>query len=245
MPKDVKRWMAAEVEGLLEESGDVLVVGLKPMDAEQTHGLRARLREEGARLRVIHNRTSRFALDEKRQGLAEHFRGQTAIALGGEAITLAKLLVEAAGKDFVELRGGFIEGDMVDAAGLRELAAIPDKPTLLGMLLAAVQGSARGLAVSVSGVGAGLARCLQARVDEAGGAEPEPEPAAAEAAPAEAAPAEEAPAEEAPAEEAPAGEAPAGEEPAEEAPAEEASAAEAPADEAPAGEPEKNEESSA
>ena len=162
------------------------------------------------------------------------------------------MLVEAAGKDFVELRGGFIEGDMVDAAGLRELAAIPDKPTLLGMLLAAVQGSARGLAVSVSGVGAGLARCLQARVDEAGGAEPEPEPepAAAEAAPAEAAPAEEAPAEEAPAEEAPAGEAPAGEAPAgeapaEEAPAEEASAAEAPADEAPAGEPEKNEESSA
>ena len=213
MPKDVKLWMAAEVAGLLEESGDVLVVGLKPMDAEQAHGLRAQLREGGARLRVVHNRTSRFALDEKRRGLADHFRGQTALALGGEVIALAKTLVEAAKKDFVELRAGFIEGDIVDAAGLRELAAIPDKPTLLGMLLAAVQGSARGLAVSLNGVGAGLARCLQARVDQAGGAgEPEPEPAdepepepepepAAEAAPAEEAPAEEAPADEAPAEE--------------------------------------------
>ena len=222
MPRDVKLWMAAEVEGLLE-SGDVLVVGLKPMDAQQTHGLRARLREGGARLRVVHNRTSRFALGEKHRALADHFRGQTAIALGGEVIALAKALVEAATKNLVELRGGFVEGDIVDAAALRELAAIPDKPTLLGMLLSAVLGSARGLAVSVNGVGAGLARCLQARVDQAGGAgepEPEPEPAAAEAAPAEEAPAEEASVEEAPAEE-------------------------ASTDEAPAEEAEKNEESSA
>ncbi len=219
MPRDVKLWMAAEVEGLLE-SGDVLVVGLKPMDAQQTHGLRARLREGGARLRVVHNRTSRFALGEKHRALADHFRGQTAIALGGEVIALAKALVEAATKDLVELRGGFVEGDIVDAATLRELAAIPDKPTLLGMLLSAVLGSARGLAVSVNGVGAGLARCLQARVDQAGGA---PEEAPAAPAPAEEAAAEEAPVEEAPAEEAPAEEAPA----------------------APAEEPEKNEESSA
>ena len=240
MPRDVKLWMAAEVEGLLE-SGDVLVVGLKPMDAQQTHGLRARLREGGARLRVVHNRTSRFALGEKHRALADHFRGQTAIALGGEVIALAKALVEAATKNLVELRGGFVEGDIVDAAALRELAAIPDKPTLLGMLLSAVLGSARGLAVSVNGVGAGLARCLQARVDQAGGA---PEEAPAAPAPAEEAAAEEAPAEDA-AEEAPAEEAPAEEAPAEEAPAEEAPAEEAPADAAPAEEPEKNEESSA
>ncbi len=231
MPRDVKLWMAAEVEGLLE-SGDVLVVGLKPMDAQQTHGLRARLREGGARLRMVHNRTSRFALGEKHRALADHFRGQTALALGGEVIALAKVLVEAAQKNLVELRGGFVEGDIVDAADLLDLAAIPDKPTLLGMLLSAVLGSARGLAVSVNGVGAGLARCLQARVDQAGGA---PEEAPAAPAPAEEAPAEEAPAEEAPAEEAPA----------EEAPAEEAPAKEAAADAAPAEEPERNEESSA
>jgi len=231
VPRDVKLWMAAEVEGLLE-SGDVLVVGLKPMDAQQTHGLRARLREGGARLRMVHNRTSRFALGEKHRALADHFRGQTALALGGEVIALAKVLVEAAQKNLVELRGGFVEGDIVDAADLLDLAAIPDKPTLLGMLLSAVLGSARGLAVSVNGVGAGLARCLQARVDQAGGA---PEEAPAAPAPAEEAPAEEAPAEEAPAEEAPA----------EEAPAEEAPAKEAAADAAPAEEPERNEESSA
>ncbi|MCZ6574628.1 MAG: 50S ribosomal protein L10 [Planctomycetota bacterium] len=231
MPRDVKLWMAAEVEGLLE-SGDVLVVGLKPMDAQQTHGLRARLREGGARLRMVHNRTSRFALGEKHRALADHFRGQTALALGGEVIALAKVLVEAAQKNLVELRGGFVEGDIVDAADLLDLAAIPDKPTLLGMLLSAVLGSARGLAVSVNGAGAGLARCLQARVDQAGGA-PEEAPAAP------------APAEEAPAEEAPAAEAPAAEAPAAEAPAAEAPAKEAAADAAPAEEPERNEESSA
>jgi len=45
-------------------------------------------------------------------------------------------------------------------------AASPDKPTLRGMLAGVVVGSARGLAVSLKGVGEGLARCLQARIDQ-------------------------------------------------------------------------------
>ena len=59
-----------------------------------------------------------------------------------------------------------MDGEILDQAGVRLLAASPDKPTLRGMLAGVIAGSARGLAVSLRGVGEGLARCLQARIDQ-------------------------------------------------------------------------------
>jgi len=172
MAKYMKQWMADELRRDLDESPNLLVVGLLPMDAEATVELRSSLRDQGARLRVIHNRTSRFALDEDRQGLAELFVGQTAITLvpGEEpdVITVAKTLVEASKNKWVELRGGFFEGEILDEAGVELLAKTPDKDTLRAMLCGLINGPARGVAVSMQAVAGGLARCLQARVDEAG-----------------------------------------------------------------------------
>lgn len=177
MSKELKRTMAEEVREALDASPNVLVVGLLPMDAEVNGALRNRLREQGANLRVIHNRASRFALDETRAPLGEYFVGQTALALTGteteepDFIPVAKLLLEAARAQNVELRGGYVDGELLDKAGVEALATSPDKPTLRAMLCGAILGPARGIAASLQAVGGGLARCLQARIDEQGGAE--------------------------------------------------------------------------
>jgi large subunit ribosomal protein L10 len=170
MVQELKQTMAEELRGQLEASPNVLVVGLGAMDAEENHALRDTLRAYGARLRVIHNRTSRFALDEARRDLAAHFAGPTALTLvdreDPDMVVIAKTLVDAERAKRVEVRGGFVDGEILDRAGVRFLAASPDKPTLRGMLAGVVVGSARGLAASLQGVGAGLARCLQARIDQ-------------------------------------------------------------------------------
>lgn len=175
MPKVFKESMANEVKEELERSSNLLVVGLLQMSAEQNFSLRNQLRDQGARLRVIHNRTSRHALDEARQDLAEFFTGQTALALGTEEtefIAVAKTLVETAKKEkTIELRAGYVDGELLDTAGVALFARSPDKPTLRAMMLGAINGSARGIAASLQGVYGGLARCLQARVDAAEGTE--------------------------------------------------------------------------
>ncbi|MFQ5844891.1 MAG: 50S ribosomal protein L10, partial [Planctomycetota bacterium] len=125
MPKLMKRRMADEVRKLLEGVDDVLVVGLEPMDTERNLELRNRIRGEGGRLRVVHNRTARFGLEKRLEGLGPWLRGQTALALGREAIPLARALVEAAQLNLVRVRGGLVEGELLDAAGVRALAAIP------------------------------------------------------------------------------------------------------------------------
>ena len=172
MPKEMKRTMAAEVKRDLDRSPDLLVVGLLQMDAEQNLELRNTLRGHGVRLRVIHNRTSRFALDEARADLAQFFVGQTAIAIAVQEETefspVARSLVDAARKKNIEVRGGYVEGELLDKSGVEELARCPDKPTLRAMLLSAINGSARGIAATLQGVGGGIARCLQARIDQSG-----------------------------------------------------------------------------
>jgi large subunit ribosomal protein L10 len=184
MPNALKHAMAEEVKTKFDASPNLLVVGLLEMNAEQNFELRTRLRSEGVRLRVIHNRTSRFALDEPRQGLAEFFVGQTAVAVGTaetEFIPVAKTLVEAARKKTLELRGGYVDGELFDKAGFVALAKSPDKLTLRAMLAGAISGPARGIAASMNAVGSGLARCLQQRIDEGGGAGEAAEPTAPEA----------------------------------------------------------------
>jgi len=186
MSKDLKYMMAGAIKEDLDGSDDVLVIGLLPMNAETTVALRSSLREQGVRLRVIHNRTSRHALDDARKGLADFFVGQTGIAVAQreetDFIGVAKTLVDAARKKQVELRGGFVDGDLFDKQGFEELASCPDKPTLRAMLCGTILAPGRGLAVALSGVASGLARCLDGHADGAGEADAAPAEASEEAA---------------------------------------------------------------
>jgi large subunit ribosomal protein L10 len=170
MVQAIKETMAAELREQLDASPNILVVGLAAMDAGENHALRTTLRSYGAHLRVIQNRTSRFALDEARRDLAAFFVGPTALTLVAQEdpdmVVIAKTLVDAERAKRLEVRGGYVDGEVLDRAGVRFLAASPDKPTLRGMLAGVIVGSARGLAVALQGVGEGLARCLQERINQ-------------------------------------------------------------------------------
>lgn len=175
MSKALKQQMATTVEEDLGRSPDVLVVGFLAMNAAANFALRRNLREQGVRLRVIHNRCSRHALDERRKGLAPLFTGQTAIAVAErdevDFIPVAKTLLEAGAKQNIVVRGGFVDGELLNEAGVKALAASPDKPTLRAMLLGAIQAPGRGIAASMNAVLSGLARCVKERVEKGGGVE--------------------------------------------------------------------------
>src|SRR5512139_2208184 len=192
MATELKQMMADELRRDLEISPNLLVIGLLPMDAAGTFDLRNRLRARGAKLRVVHNRTSRYALDEARKPLGEFFEGATGLTLvpGAEPDmgAVAKALLEIAKQKKIEIRGGFVEGQVLDKGGVELLARSPDKKTLRAMMCGALLGPARGIAALLHAVPAGLARCLQARIEKlppeapaavpAPAAPPEPKPEA-------------------------------------------------------------------
>lgn len=169
MARALKEMMTADVRARLAQSPEFLVVGLKPLDSEKTFLLRQRLRAQGAVLRVVHNRTARHALGTSQATLGKLFKGPTAIALTrGEMVPVARAVLQAEREEALEVRGGWVDGEALDAAGVVVLSQTPDKATLRGMLLGAINGPARGVAVALQAVAGGIARCLKARIDKSG-----------------------------------------------------------------------------
>ena len=200
----------AFVDGLADKFSRAtsgVLVKYQGITVDEDTKLRAELRAAGVEYTVIKNRLIGLACDKVGFGdMRQHLEGMNAVAISYEdPIAPAKILKKYADKiETFEIRAGFIDGAVVDAAVVGELADIPPKEVLIARLMGSMQSPLYGLACG-----------LQAIIDKGGVEEAPAEDKPAE----EAAPAEEATAEEtaAPAEEAPAAEAEAA--PAEEAPA--------------------------
>ena len=144
MAKALKRMMVAEYERALDGLDGVILLDTGPMTVEASQEFRRDLREKagGARLKIIHNRTGRLALERvlystNPSALEEALSGPSAIVFGGDGpIPIAKVLREWKRK-FKPLRvkGAVAEGEVLVGAEVD-----------------------------------GLARALQARIDQEGGA---------------------------------------------------------------------------
>lgn len=198
---ELKKQQVAEVTDWFKDSIAGVVVDYKGISVEDDTKLRKELREANVRYVVLKNTILRRAAENAELGeLNDVFKGTTAVAFSEDDYTAAaRILGDYAKKvDSFSIKGGFMDGAVVDLATVEKLATLPTREVLLSMLCNVLNAPI-----------AKLARAVQAVVDKG-----------EEAAPAAEAPAEEAPAEEAPAEEAPAEEAKAEEAPAEETPAE-------------------------
>ena len=130
--------------------------------------MRKELREAGVDYTVVKNTLIGFACDKVGFGeMKQHLEGMNAIAVSyDDPIAPAKILKKYADKiETFELRAGFLDGAVVDAKSVEELAEIPPKEVLIGKLLGSIQSPLYGLACG-----------LQAIIDKNG----EEAPAAAE-----------------------------------------------------------------
>lgn len=173
MAKALKHMLAAQLEADLKDSPGVLLIDPGNMTVEMGQALRADLREKagGARMRVIHNRTAGYAFDrllDDASGLKEELNGPNAVAYGGEGpIPIAKVIKDWQKKlKTLKVKAAVADGELLVGAEAAALADMPDLEQLKGMLAVALISSARGIAGSLHAVYGGLARCIQARVDE-------------------------------------------------------------------------------
>ena len=155
--------LGALVEKIKGAQSGVLV-DYTGITVEQDTKLRASFRTSGVDYKVYKNTMTGRACENAGYGdLKKVLEGMTAIAVSNEdPVAPAKILKEYADKiESFELKGGFVDGEVLDKAGVEELAAIPPKPILIGKMLGSLQKSLYGLAY-----------VLQAKIDkENGGAE--------------------------------------------------------------------------
>ena len=98
-------------------------------------------------------------------GVASHFDGPTAIAISfGDPVGLAKILSDfAKDHEVFELKGGVVDGEVIDAAQIAALAKLPSMDALRGTIIGLLQAPATKLVRLITEPGAQLARLVEAR----------------------------------------------------------------------------------
>ena len=165
-----KQAIVQSIADQMKNAAGGVLVNCQGITVEADTKLRAELRKAGVEYAVIKNTMTKRACENVGYGeLANVLEGMTAIAISkDDAVAPAKILKEYADKiDSFELKAGFVEGKVLDQAGVLELANIPSKEILVGKLLGSIQSPLYGLACA-----------LQAIIDKDGEGAAEEAPAA-------------------------------------------------------------------
>ena len=156
----------------LQKANAVLAVDYRGLTVAQANDLRTRIRGAGdgqIEYRVAKNTLLRRAAEGTGvEGLHAYLTGPTAVALApDEPSALAKVLVDFAKEnEKFEIKGGVVEGDLVDLETITRLAALPSKEELRAMLAGTLQSPLRSLAGTLSGLLGQLRNALERRQEQ-------------------------------------------------------------------------------
>ncbi len=169
MDKTGKKAALKELEGVFEDSGAVVVTHYSGLSVAELTGLRTKLREKGATLKVIKNRIAKIALKGKGGDAASDlFQGPVAIAFAGDPSSAAKVTSEfAKTNDKLKLIGAIMGEDVMDAAGIEVLAKMPSREELIATVVARLLGQATQIVSRVNAPGQQLAGAITAIGEQA------------------------------------------------------------------------------
>ena len=186
---EAKQGVVSEIQSKLTDSSSTVVAEYRGLSVAEITELRRALREENVDMKVYKNTlTSRAAEAAGFDDLKEVLTGPNALAFGEDETAAARVMAKFAKKHkALVLKGGIVEGKVVDVNTINELSALPNREGMLSMFLSVLNAPISSFARAVNAVAEARPADGSATVEES--------------APAEEAPKEEAPAEEAVAEE--------------------------------------------
>ena len=172
MPTEAKRQVVAELAEQIRRCTVAIATDFTGLRVNEITNLRRRLREQSVEYRVVKNRLALLAAQEAgNESFAELFQGVTGVAFGyGEPAEAAKALDEfiKATRSTLVVRMAVMDGQVLSAAQVSALAALPSKSELLARLLAQMQAPTTRLVTVLRGTIQGLAIVLQRRADQLG-----------------------------------------------------------------------------
>ncbi len=162
-----KKQVVAELAEKLKEAKSAVVVTYQGITVEDDTKLRTDLRKADVEYKVYKNSIIGRAMEEAGYGaIKESLFGMCAVAFSTkDEVTPAKILKEYADKvSTFELKAGFVDGGVIDAKAVEELASTPNKETLVCKVMGCMKSPVYGLAYA-----------LQAIIDKAEGTPAEAE----------------------------------------------------------------------
>ena len=138
--KQEKKELVAGYEKWLKDSKAAYVMSYHKMSVKTIQDLRTEAREIGGELHVVKNTLMNIAL--KNIGLEDSgiFDKASLVAFAFEdAPSMAKIIDKASSTDMFEIKGGYMDGALIESEQIKALAKLPPMPQMRAQLLALIQ----------------------------------------------------------------------------------------------------------
>ena len=150
-----KQQVVADLAEQIKNSVAGVVVNYQGSTVENATAMRKALREAGVKYVVMKNTMTGRACDMVGYGeLKQYLSGMTAIAISeNDPVAAAKVLKTYAEKvESFNILAGYVDGAVIDANTVNELADIPNKETLIAKLLGSIQSPLYKFAYAIKAV---------------------------------------------------------------------------------------------
>lgn len=167
--REDKKQEAAILRQALEQARHVFVAGFEKLTVAQDFELRKAVRGAGGAYKVVKNSVAEHASrGTPSEPVLRGLTGTTSLAFTtGDPVALAKVLTAYAKEHpTFTFKAGVVEGRVVDAGAIAELAQMPSREELFARILYLIQAPATSLARAISGVGRNLAVVIDQAVKE-------------------------------------------------------------------------------
>ena len=141
---EAKKQIVEELAGKLQTAVSGVLVKYEGITVADDTALRTALRKAGIEYSVMKNTLTGRACEMVGYGdMKQYLSGMTAIAISqDDAIAPAKIMKEYADKiPSFEIKAGFVDGGVIDQAGVEALAATPSKEVLIGKMMGSLMSS--------------------------------------------------------------------------------------------------------
>ena len=152
---EAKQSVVKEIVDKAQKAQSLTVVEYRGLTVAQLQTLRRALREEGAEICVYKNSMAERAAKELgAEGLNEYLSGPNALVFSNEMSNGPKVLAKYAKRfgESLKIKGGLVEGQALDKAGMLEIAKMPGREGLISMFLSCLQAPIRQFACTVKAV---------------------------------------------------------------------------------------------
>ena len=138
--REIKEQVVADIVEKLKNAESMVVVSYNGLTVEQATALRKEAREAGVQYCVLKNRLVLRALQELNiTGLENLLEGPNAFVFGSKDVTNAPKIInsfiEKNKLNSLEIKGGLMGTEVLDVAGVKNLAAMPSREELLATLV--------------------------------------------------------------------------------------------------------------
>jgi large subunit ribosomal protein L10 len=163
-----KEELVSHYNGIFENAGVIVVTHYSGLSVPDLDELRHQMADVGGTVKVTKNRLVKLALaGTPNESVSEFFSGPTAIAFSEDPVAAPKVAANFAKEnDNLKIVGGIMDGTVLDAEGVKNLASLPSLDELRGQLVGLINAPATKIACVLQAPAGQLARVMGAKAAE-------------------------------------------------------------------------------